>query len=260
MRKVLMLFACSFLTIMLLATMNSYAISNVDFVGVWLFDEGSGESVRDETGNADTGNVINANWVDGKFGKALSFEGVGDSYVAVPHNDSMNQETFTVAAWINVPAPASWQAILSKDAMDIGATEMRTYGMFVADSKKTIHYSFKSENETHNTLDGEGDAADGTWHHVAMTYDGTTLRGYIDATLDAEQDFAGPPIAHDGAFNVGGQINGRYDMKGSVDEVCILKTALDENDIKDLMKGLSGVMSVEPLSKLTTTWAGLKSK
>lgn len=240
---------------------TSYAINKSDFVGVWLFDEGSGKSVKDSTGNAKNGEAINAKWVDGKFGKALEFEGgAGESYVSVPHAETMNQEVFTVAAWVNVPGPSGWQTILAKDAMDIGAEELRTYGMFVISSQTGIHYSFKNKNKTHNTVNGTAIVANGKWHHVAMTYDGTTLRGYVDAIKDAEQAFAGPPIMHNGALNIGGEIKGRYNMKGAVDEVCILKVVLDEDGIKTLMNGLAKTMPVEPsLFSLTNTWGAIKN-
>lgn len=246
--------------ITLFASSRGYAVKKTDFVGVWLFDEGSGESVKDAIGNAEKGKVINGKWVSGKYGKALEFSGIGESYVSVPHNDSMNQEIFTVAAWINVPASSGWQTILAKDAMDIGAEELRTYGMFVISGQTGIHYSFKDKSKSHHTMNGKGTAADGKWHHVAMTYDSKTLRGYLDGALDAEQAFAGPPIMHNGALNIGGEINGRYNMKGSVDEVCILKVVLDENGIKDLMKGLSEIMAIELSGKIAATWANLKTR
>ncbi len=248
--------------ITVIPSLDCYAVNREDFAGVWLFDEGSGESVKDATGNNKNGKVINAKWVNGKFGKAIEFTGGADeSYVSIPHSDILNQEIFTVAAWINVPGTSGWQTILAKDAMDIGAEELRTYGMFVISGQTGIHYSFKSKNKTHNTVNGKAVAADGKWHHIAMTYDGNTLRGYVDAVKDAEQAFAGPPIMHNGALNIGGEVKGRYNMKGAIDEVCILKVVLDEAGIKTLMEGLSGIMPVEPSSlSLTSTWGAIKSK
>jgi type II secretory pathway pseudopilin PulG len=57
-------------------------------VGYWSFDEGSGNIARDYSGNGNNGTLYNFNftatsgWVDGKVGKALSFDGV-DDYVEV---------------------------------------------------------------------------------------------------------------------------------------------------------------------------------
>jgi hypothetical protein len=53
-------------------------------VGSWHFNEGSGTVAYDSSGNNNNGNLVNGpTWVDGKFGKALSFDGV-DDYVDIP--------------------------------------------------------------------------------------------------------------------------------------------------------------------------------
>jgi hypothetical protein len=62
-------------------------------VGYWSFDEGSGNIARDYSGNGNNGTLYNFNftatsgWVDGKVGKALSFDGV-DDYVNVGNPSS----------------------------------------------------------------------------------------------------------------------------------------------------------------------------
>lgn len=52
-------------------------------VGEWHFDEGSGNIAKDSSGNGYDGIIHGATWVDGKFGKALSFDGV-DDYITKP--------------------------------------------------------------------------------------------------------------------------------------------------------------------------------
>jgi hypothetical protein len=79
-------------------------------VGYWSFDEGSGTTASDSSGNRNDGTVYGANWTDGKFGKALSFDGI-DDYVTVPASLSFNNisDAVTIAAWVKleqVPAEA----------------------------------------------------------------------------------------------------------------------------------------------------------
>ncbi len=64
-----------------LLTNSSYAdISLEDAVGIWLFDEGNGDIAKDSSGNGNEGQIMNApEWVDGKSGKALRFDGVDDT-------------------------------------------------------------------------------------------------------------------------------------------------------------------------------------
>ena len=69
-------------------------------VGVWLLDEGEGEIVVDSSDNGNDGRLFGANWIDGKFGKALDFDGE-DDYVEVaddPILDGMPE--LTLVAWV----------------------------------------------------------------------------------------------------------------------------------------------------------------
>jgi hypothetical protein len=71
-------------------------------VGHWKFDEGSGTTATDSSGNNNTGTLVNGPvWTTGKMGGALSFDG-SDDYVdvgTVPnYSPAMSYGTFS--AWI----------------------------------------------------------------------------------------------------------------------------------------------------------------
>jgi hypothetical protein len=55
-------------------------------VALWLFDEGSGDVVKDFSGNGNNGKIFEAEWAPGKFGDALKFDGIADQtdYVEAP--------------------------------------------------------------------------------------------------------------------------------------------------------------------------------
>ena len=53
-------------------------------VAAYGFDEGSGTTTADQSGNGNTGTLSNATWsTAGKFGNALSFNGT-NAWVTVP--------------------------------------------------------------------------------------------------------------------------------------------------------------------------------
>ncbi len=84
--------------------------ATAEVVGVWLFDEGKGKTVRDASGNGHDGEIIGeVAWADGKFEKALEFDG---GHVLVPHDNVMNLRQWTMTAWIKVrqryPQPEGW--------------------------------------------------------------------------------------------------------------------------------------------------------
>ena len=65
----------SAVTVVLLANASSYAFEE-NIVAAWLMEEGSGNALVDSTGHFDDGEIFGEpEWVDGKFGKALRFDG-----------------------------------------------------------------------------------------------------------------------------------------------------------------------------------------
>ncbi|MEM5880630.1 MAG: LamG domain-containing protein [Candidatus Aenigmatarchaeota archaeon] len=98
---------------------------------LWLtFDEGSGTIAYDYSGNSNHGTIYNGTqvcagnlthnttcpqWVDGVFGKALSFDGV-DDYLEVYNSPKLNpiDDGFTISFWINLSSYVSPGAIITK--------------------------------------------------------------------------------------------------------------------------------------------------
>jgi hypothetical protein len=71
-------------------------------VAAYGFNEGSGTTVIDASGNGNTGTISGASWVtSGKYGTALSFNGT-NNWVTIPDNASLDLTTgMTVEAWVN---------------------------------------------------------------------------------------------------------------------------------------------------------------
>jgi hypothetical protein len=85
-------------------------------VGVWLFDEGSGEEAVDSSGNGYNGELVgNATWEDGKFGSAISCDGT-EAYVMVPDDPAFEFDgDFTLACWIqNEALPPDHSSFITK--------------------------------------------------------------------------------------------------------------------------------------------------
>ena len=71
-------------------------------VGYWKLDEGSGVMALDSSGNGNDGEIHEASWVEGKYGKALLFDGF-NSFLEIPHSESLNiQVGITISFWITL--------------------------------------------------------------------------------------------------------------------------------------------------------------
>src|SRR6185295_10097251 len=86
-------------------------------VAAYGFNENTGVTVLDASTNANTGTIMGgATWVAGKFGSALSFDGVDDR-VFVNSSSSLNLSTaMTLEAWVQPTAAQSgWRTIMQKE-------------------------------------------------------------------------------------------------------------------------------------------------
>jgi hypothetical protein len=81
----------------------------------WKFDEGSGTTAHDSSNSANHGKIYGASWVEGKYGKALSFDGV-DDYVDCGNWPGLNLQygdCLTIMAWVKFSHTYLPQTIVS---------------------------------------------------------------------------------------------------------------------------------------------------
>ena len=94
-------------------------------------------------------------------------------------------------------------------------------------------------------------------------YDEKNLIPYVDGEQFNPRGAAGKPATSNAPLIMGAQgpdgKNGP--LKGIIDEVAVYDTALDEDELAEVMEGLTKqFQSVEAVNKLATTWGYLKEK
>ena len=96
----------------------SPAVAASGLVAYWKFDEGSGTTVADSSGNGNTGTLVNGPlWTAGRVGNALFFDGIDDN-VTVPDSTSLDlSSSFTLSAWVNPDRlrQSDFRSILAKN-------------------------------------------------------------------------------------------------------------------------------------------------
>ncbi len=268
----------SLLIIGLMLTGGSEAkIDLEDVVAMWFFDEIDGDVVKDDTGNGHDGKLINkSKHVDGKFGKALKFNGkdnlaAGASYMEVPHHEELQfPDAVSISAWVIrrkfdfLVHEARPQMILGKNADWPYLREQTGFGTGLHEVLDDMFF-FYSELAWR----GVKTVPDEEWHHYAVV----AKQGDKDPSMYIDGELQ--PIEHRGGDKknkkltwndsvgelfIGAILVGdEYFSTNTVDEVAIFKTALTQEDVQRLMKGLKvGVLAVSPSGKLATTWAEIK--
>jgi hypothetical protein len=139
-------------------TAQANAVDPDAIVGVWLFDEGEGEVIRDSSGNGNDGNVAQSKWVDGKFGDAVEFTGSGK-----PLNKVDDQSLF-FGSGINDPGAAPGSAQKFKGALD----EVAIFNTALSeDEVKELMEGLEGMSE--RPVEPKGKLA-ATWGKVKMNY------------------------------------------------------------------------------------------
>jgi len=238
----------------MLTGQSAARIDPENIVGIWLFDESSGDVANDSSDNDSDGAINGATRVDGKFGKALEFDGVDDN-VEVTNSPIKGLNDITISVWFKRAVAAAFITV-------IGHGEPHTPGnVEILVSPTIIRFESHPTAGDTNMIDYGVDTED-EWFHVAATIDnGINKTLFVNGQEVGTSQMVSTWTGQDTETLFGIiQARTRY-WKGLIDEVAIFNVALTRADIKSIMtKGLKSVAAVSPAGKLTTTWASIKAQ
>ncbi len=251
------------MAVFLLIAPHGFADIDPDSItGMWLFDEGKGGVATDASENGNDGEIHGAKWVDGKFGKALEFDGAGN-WVEVPHSNTVGFKagvSFTITCYFKGTRVAG--ALVGKNYEDTSQV-LPWYLLWNGGGDNKVTLYLRDSASTSFRADGKTEIGDDKWHFVVGRADADAGKAsiWIDGEMETETDFNAKDGygTGDGVFHIGRHYD-RY-TDGVIDEVALFNVALEEEDIKFLMEnGLETAAAVEPVNKLTTTWGRIKQQ
>ncbi len=174
-----------------------------------------------------SGNIYGAVHADGKYGKALEFDGQND-YVEVVNEgktgliDTGLNGNLTIMAWIKKPAQDGlFDTIVSTEAF-----------RFQIDSSKRIHWGW-TDGSNHDWVNSNRSITLNEWHHVVGVKEGNVIRFYIDGnpagegTISYTRSISHMRIRKDGLSGIG-WID--Y-FDGIIDDVMIYNRALSQDEV-----------------------------
>jgi hypothetical protein len=190
-------------------------------VGWWSFDEGSGTVAGDNSGNGNNGTIFGATRVAGKYGNALSFDGLS-SYVDLASSAILMSSPITVSAWVKTSTNSGLQDIY----------RWRSYGVELGLSNGIPFFTIYNSASNGYTVTAPQNIADGTFHQIVGVYDGTHIYIYIDGNLRASNN-AGVLYYGSGSASIGraGNYNGIY-FNGVIDDVHLYNRALSSTEVQ----------------------------
>ncbi len=198
-------------------------------VAAYAFDEGTGTTTNDASGVGNTGTTSATTWIAGHTGNALSFDGAS-SWVTIPDSPSLDLTTgMTVEAWVKPTALSGWRCVVLKETALTPQT--LAYGLYANNNAPQPAATIRA-GAADSTATGTAGLALNAWTHVAMTYDGATLRMFVNAVQVGSTPVTGAMVTSASPLRIGGNsMWGEY-FSGAIDDVRVYNRALSTTEVQ----------------------------
>ena len=231
----------------------AYADITSNLISWWKFDDGSGTTAIDSSGNGHSGTLTNGpTWTAGNIGGAISFDGVDDVISFGVMSSTQGQSHMTWAFWVYATTFVGNNSFFVGNGNPNMATEMawavsnaptswhgttRDIGMYVnSDLTNNDTACFTSSQPLINAQ----------WNHVVVVFDGTLtgnenrLKFYVNgsalslATEDCTGTIPTSTLKSSAAVTVGNSADNARAFNGVIDEVRIYSRSLSSTDVTEL--------------------------
>ncbi|MFD5590710.1 LamG-like jellyroll fold domain-containing protein [Streptomyces griseorubiginosus] len=201
----------------------------------WTFDEGSGTTAADTSGNAHTATLQGAaGWGAGKVGAhSLNLTAGGNATTSAPVVDT--SAAFSVSAWVNLAQLGGYQTAVSIDGKVVSA-----FYLGLRDDTGTFAFARLASDATQGAAVAAAASAPtvGTWTHLVGVSDSSAgvTRLYVNGVLEGETAYAAG-WAGTGATAIGRALygGGQVDQfHGQIDDVQLFPTALTSDQVATL--------------------------
>lgn len=194
--------------------------------------------------------------ITGKYGKALEFDGA--SWGEIPDHDSLDMvDGITIHFWTNIRASAGGPGSDVQTGVEKGTTWKPGLYTLAAHYRGGSLLQFFDLPDNCREQNIGDNIQDEKWHHLAGTWDGTTIKLFIDGQLNRELECKGTLTGNNEPLFIGARGGNQRFINGALDEIKMYDYPLTEDELRMDMENPQAA-SVLPQDKLTTTWALIK--
>ncbi len=209
-------------------------LSVTDLVGYWKLDDGAGSTAVDSSGNSYNGALAGTSlptWTTGQINGAIATNGV-DQRVTVPDNNDLDlTSAITISGWVQ-PTVVGTQYLVKKARQ--GTVNGYELGLS-STGKAFVRFNQLASADTNRVDSTTSYPTDGTtWMHLAATYDGTTIKLYVNGTLEASAAKTFTIQTNTAGLGIGAEDLGFRPLNGKIDEVKIFNRALTAAEVNNL--------------------------
>ncbi|MBK7706528.1 MAG: hypothetical protein IPJ30_12315 [Acidobacteria bacterium] len=205
-------------------------------------------NATDSAGNND-GTANGNGFADAKVGKGFDIQNTAG--ITVADDSSLNLQSFTIEGWVRSSPFSGSKFIAAKS----GLASLSGYEFGMIDG--LLRFTLNGGAGGADLID-DANVADGGFHHVAATYDGTTMRVFLDGSLAAEKAVTTTlSFETSSGFVIGSRQSGILvtSFGGLIDELSIYGRALTESEIQivfnsaNIGKCVAGGVQISPISQ-----------
>ena len=174
---------------------------------------------------------------------AYEFDGVDDQIV-IPHANNLNvQNEISVEVWIRPTNPVvDFETIVNKGTDQVLSNERYAYNMRL-DNGGRPEFTVNTTNDGRVFVEDNAVLAANTWYHIVGTYDGSTVKIYVNGSLQASTAATGTITPTVGNVQIGEISGGDDEFTGAIDEVRIYTRALSPEQVVALYSNRTNVIT-----------------
>jgi len=224
----------------------------------WWPGDGHPNDIQD----SNHGTLMNgATYGTGMVGQAFSLDGVND-YVSVANSTSLKPAQFTIDTWVRATSfsTGNYNSVVSYGSLT-GVENPYYIGLAAG-----IPAFITQHTSGQNNLSAPSSITLNVWHHIAVSFDGSTKNMYVDGSLVTSAGVANPIVyGTDAPLLIGEDLDGGaaagIPFSGLIDEVEIFNRALSLAEIQSIYNaGSAGkcktAQCVTPPANMVSWWPG----
>jgi Concanavalin A-like lectin/glucanases superfamily len=210
-------------------TQTNLITAQLNPVAHYKLDESSGQIIDVSDNNNDSSATDSLTYSEGGIiNDAIGFNG-SSSYVKIPNSTSLNElnHHITIATWIYPDADEQSCIVNKKWDGDNNGLDFRTYSsrrLLFRIGDGTLNITKYSDADS-LTLD--------TWQHVAVVYNGASVKFYVNGQLKGSSLMAGQISANTRSIYIGKHQGSSSYFDGKLDDVRIYNRSLTPYELKE---------------------------
>ena len=236
----------------------SVTVANNNLVAAFGFNETSGLTANDNSGNNNHGTLVNGPaWnSSGRFGGALQFDGANDMVNIADANSLDLTNGMTLEAWVNPSNLTGYKTVICKDRGTSGFSYVLSANNNASNVNNQRPNSRIRVGSSNRTVTGNSKLPLNTWSHIACTYDGANFRYFINGVQVANVEGTGNITTTNDLLHIGGTTVFNQFFSGRIDEVRIYNKALSQAEIQSDMNTPVAPDNENPTVALSAPAAG----